>query len=105
MAVKGLKSQRDQGEIYQEIKQQSSIALTKTGLKLLDSLAASFKLSRSEFIERIARNILLVFEVNSKDLVTLELIAKSKDINLSKAVEQAIQLYNKTQNENANKSS
>jgi metal-responsive CopG/Arc/MetJ family transcriptional regulator len=97
MSVKGVKSQRNQGEIYEEIKRQSSVALTKTGLERLDNLAASFGLSRSEFIERIGRKIFLVAEVDYEELATLETIAQNKNTSISCLVDQAIKLFNKTQ--------
>lgn len=97
MSVKGVKSQRNKGEIYEEIKRQSSVALTKTGLEQLDNLAASFGLSRSELIERIGRKIFLVAEVNSEELIMLEAIAQNKNTSISCLVEQAIKLFNKTQ--------
>ena len=55
MAVKGVKSLRGQPELYDEVKQVVSISLTPTGINQLDIRARAFKLSRSEFIERIAR--------------------------------------------------
>jgi hypothetical protein len=49
---------RDQ--IYGELKKPTMIALTPTGVEKLDELAAEFSLSRSEFIERIARKMFSV---------------------------------------------
>ncbi|MBD1862409.1 MULTISPECIES: hypothetical protein [Trichocoleus] len=49
---------RDQ--LYGELKKPTMIALTPTGVEKLDALAAEFSLSRSEFIERIARKVLTV---------------------------------------------
>ena len=49
---------RDQ--LYGELKKPTMIALTPTGVEKLDELAAEFSLSRSEFIERIARGMLSV---------------------------------------------
>ncbi|HIK15390.1 MAG TPA: hypothetical protein IGS53_08935 [Leptolyngbyaceae cyanobacterium M33_DOE_097] len=55
MARFGKKSLRNQPEIYSEVKVRTSIALTPTARLLIDELAKSFDLSRSELIERIAR--------------------------------------------------
>lgn len=55
MGQKGRKSLKNQPEIHSEVKVRTSIALTPTAQGLLDNLARSFKLSRSEFIELIAR--------------------------------------------------
>lgn len=43
---------------YGETKEPITIALTPTGVNLLDDLAAQFSLSRSEFVEQIARQII-----------------------------------------------
>lgn len=55
MARSGKKSLRNQPELYSEVKVRTSVALTPTARLLIDKLARSFNLSRSEFIERIAR--------------------------------------------------
>ena len=55
MLRRGKKSLRGQAEIYDEVKVPTSLALTPMGRKLLDAIAASWSLSRSELIERIAR--------------------------------------------------
>ena len=41
--------------LYSEPKQRVNLALTQTGTRLLDRLAASAGLSRSEMVEQIAR--------------------------------------------------
>lgn len=51
---------RGRDQIYGELKKPTMIALTPTGVEKLDALAAEFSLSRSEFIERIARKVLAV---------------------------------------------
>jgi hypothetical protein len=61
MGKAGTKSQRGVGEIYDELKtEQTIILLTPTGKKGLDALAKSFGLSRSEFVERLARGVIEV---------------------------------------------
>lgn len=55
MAKLGQKSVRGQPELYNEVKSCFSVALTRTGVEKLDTLARSVKLSRSELIEQIAR--------------------------------------------------
>ncbi|MGV0028448.1 ribbon-helix-helix protein, CopG family [Phormidesmis priestleyi ANT.L61.2] len=45
------------------------IALTPTGVEKLDALAAEFSLSRSEFIERIARRMLSVQGIEQSQIL------------------------------------
>lgn len=58
MAKKGTKSTRGRPEIYSEIKTSVCLALTPTAIAKLDDLAKSQQLSRSEFVERIARGLI-----------------------------------------------
>lgn len=58
MAKKGSKSTRSKPEIYSEVKASVSLALTPTAIYRLDSLAKTMGLSRSEFVEQIARGLI-----------------------------------------------
>jgi hypothetical protein len=60
MPRQGQKSLRGQPELYNEVKVPTSLALTPTGQKLLETLAQTWQLSRSELIERIARGHILL---------------------------------------------
>jgi hypothetical protein len=57
MAKKGYKSQKNQAEIYEEVKQPVSLALTPTAKDLLRSFATEEKISQSEFVERFLKEI------------------------------------------------
>lgn len=57
MAKKGYKSQRNQPEIYEEVKKPVSLGLTPTAKDILRSFATAQGLSQSEFIERLMREI------------------------------------------------
>jgi sporulation-control protein spo0M len=57
MAKKGYKSQRNQAEIYEEVKQPISLGLTPTAKDILRSFSSAHKISQSEFIEQILREI------------------------------------------------
>lgn len=48
-------SKKGQGNLYPEPKQKHMIAITPTAFYILDALAKTLKLSRSEVIERILR--------------------------------------------------
>jgi metal-responsive CopG/Arc/MetJ family transcriptional regulator len=52
-------------QLYGELKKPTMVALTPTGVEKLDELAAEFSLSRSEFVEQIARGILSVKGIES----------------------------------------
>lgn len=52
------KKQRGQPELYDEVKKRVTIALTPTGDKRLSKLASTFDLSKSEFIEQLARGVI-----------------------------------------------
>ncbi len=59
MGIKGEQSQRDRGEYYDEVKSEQVILLmTPTGKARLDKLAVCYELSRSEFVEQIAREMI-----------------------------------------------
>ncbi|HLO51419.1 MAG TPA: hypothetical protein VK211_23605 [Kamptonema sp.] len=57
MAKKGYKSQRNQPEIYEEVKKIVSLGLTPTAKDILRSFATTQGISQSEFIERLLREI------------------------------------------------
>jgi hypothetical protein len=52
------KKQRGQPELYDEVKKRVTIALTPTGDKRLSELASIFDLSKSEFVEQLARGVI-----------------------------------------------
>ncbi len=58
MAKRGQKSLRGQPELYEEVKLRTSLALTPTARQGLDQLAHTLGLSRSEFVERIGRQLI-----------------------------------------------
>lgn len=60
MATKGRKSTRGRPELYSEVKNRVSLALTPTATEKLDELAGTMKLSRSEFVEQIARGLIRI---------------------------------------------
>lgn len=55
MAKRGHKSQRGIPEIYDEPKKSRCLALTQTAVQKLDNWASSLQLSRSELVEKLAR--------------------------------------------------
>jgi hypothetical protein len=55
MAKKGYKSQRNQPEMYKEVKKPISLALTPTAKEILRSFAITQEISQSEFVERLLR--------------------------------------------------
>lgn len=57
MARKGYKRQRNQPEIYEEVKKPVSLGLAPTAKGILRSFATAHKMSQSEFIERLMREI------------------------------------------------
>ena len=57
MARKGYKRQRNQPEIYEEVKKPVSMGLTPTAKDILRSFPTAHKMSQSEFIERLMREI------------------------------------------------
>jgi len=58
MARKGDKSMRGRPEKYSELKIPVSLALTRTAVSNLDAMAKAINLSRSEFVEQIARGLI-----------------------------------------------
>jgi metal-responsive CopG/Arc/MetJ family transcriptional regulator len=71
MAKKGRKSTRGRPEIYSEVKTTVCLALTPTAISKLDELAKSMRLSRSEFVEQIARGLIDIASIMSKETVGL----------------------------------
>ncbi|MBD1821116.1 hypothetical protein H6F51_01085 [Cyanobacteria bacterium FACHB-DQ100] len=55
-----MKSSRGRPEMYSEVKIGVCIALTCTAITRLDELAKSVQLSRSEFVEQIARGLIKI---------------------------------------------
>lgn len=60
MARKKVKSTRGRPEMYSEVKTSVCLALTRTAIFKLDELAKSMKLSRSEFVEQVARGLISI---------------------------------------------
>ncbi|WP_199320199.1 hypothetical protein [Leptolyngbya sp. FACHB-261] len=56
---RGLKSVRGRPELYDELKQKVTLSLTRTATQGLDELAAKYGISRSEFVERIGRVLIV----------------------------------------------
>jgi hypothetical protein len=59
-AKKRMKGERGRPELYDEVKGKMALSLTRTAIKGLDQLAVLHGVSRSEFVERIGRGIILV---------------------------------------------
>jgi len=63
--LKGVKSRRGCPELYDELKQRTSVALTPTAIAGLDEISKALGISRSELVERIGRKVL---EINPSNL-------------------------------------
>ncbi|MBC1238354.1 hypothetical protein [Nostoc sp. 2RC] len=61
---KGLKSMRGQPEAYDEMKKIVSVSLTPTALAGIDKISRNYMISRSEFLERIGRCIILIKDID-----------------------------------------
>lgn len=57
---KGIKSRRGCPELYDELKQPTTLGLTKTAIRGLDELSTQLHISRSELVERIGRKLLFI---------------------------------------------
>lgn len=57
MAKKGHKSRKGVGEFYDEVKVDTLLSLTPTARENLSAKAQELGISRSEFVERFARNL------------------------------------------------
>lgn len=82
MPSKRQKKLRGQPELYDEVKGQVNLSLTKTGIQGIDDLAKATGLSRSEFVEQIGRRLLSVLtpeESKSIKLALEQLIASAQD--------------------------
>ena len=55
MPTKGKKNQKGKPEKYDEMKKRVNFTLTPTGIAQLENLAIQMGLSKSEFIEQVAR--------------------------------------------------
>jgi metal-responsive CopG/Arc/MetJ family transcriptional regulator len=53
---------KDEPALYDEIKVRAMMSLTPTAIKELDKKAAELGISRSEFVERVAREIIVLPE-------------------------------------------
>jgi hypothetical protein len=60
MAKKGMKSTRGRPEMYSEVKTSVCLALTPTAITQLNELAKTMNLSKSEFVEQIARGLISI---------------------------------------------
>lgn len=58
MSKKDLNITKGEPELYDEKKKPLNLALTPTAAKMLDELAAKVGLTRSEFVERVARGLI-----------------------------------------------
>lgn len=82
MPKKGQKKLRGQPELYDEVKGQVNLSLTKTGTQGIDELAESIGLSRSEFVEQIGRRLLAVLtpeEAKSVKVALEQLTGSAQD--------------------------
>lgn len=61
MPTKGKKNQKGQPEKYGEMKKRTNFTLTPTGTAQLENLAARRELSKSEFIEQVARGEIPIY--------------------------------------------
>lgn len=59
-ANQGKQSHRELRQYYSELKKPTMIGLVPTAVGQLDELAEEFQLSRSEFVEQIARHMVPV---------------------------------------------
>ena len=58
LARKGIKSLRGRPEYYEQRKKQYSLSLTPLAVEKLDAMAEERGLSRSEYVEQIARGVI-----------------------------------------------
>lgn len=63
----GVKSQRGQPELYDELKKIVSVSITPTAKAGLAELSATRKISLSELVERIGRRIIHLNDSDSRD--------------------------------------
>lgn len=60
---KGQKKTKGTPELYNEVKKQVNLSLTPTAIDRLDKLAKQHRLSRSEFVEQIARGFIPLAQI------------------------------------------
>lgn len=64
MPIKGQKNVKGQPERYEEVKSRVNLSLTPTAAEKLKVLAAEYGLSKSEFVEQVARGLIPVGEID-----------------------------------------
>jgi hypothetical protein len=69
MPKKGQKKLKGQPEIYDEVKGQVNLSLTRTGVEGIDDLSGAIGLSRSEFVEQIGRRLIAVLTSEEQETV------------------------------------
>lgn len=69
MPKRGQKKLRGQPEIYDEVKGQVNLSLTKSGVQGIDELATTMGLSRSEFVEQIGRRLISVVSLEDREAI------------------------------------
>lgn len=75
-------------QIWDEVKKKVGIALTPTAAEGLDRLAKEYNLSKSEFIEQIARGIIRLDRTSPIALAGLDKLATEHGLSRSELVEQ-----------------
>lgn len=75
MPTRGKKNQKGQPEKYSEMKKRVNFTLTPTGIARLEDLAAQKQLSKSEFIEQVARGEIST-QPDALTLVEKEIVKK-----------------------------
>jgi len=71
MPRKGHKSQKGQGDLYDEPKRNTVLVLTQTARTSLDRMAAELGISRSELVERVGRGSILLAAFSEEDKILL----------------------------------
>ncbi|MBD2001405.1 ribbon-helix-helix protein, CopG family [Leptolyngbya sp. FACHB-541] len=69
MPKRGQKKLRGQPEIYDEVKGQVNLSLTRSGVQGIDELATAMGLSRSEFVEQIGRQLISVVSLEDREAI------------------------------------
>ncbi|MFY7804003.1 MAG: CopG family transcriptional regulator, partial [Limnoraphis robusta] len=77
------KKKRGVPTLYSESKVKVGVSLTPTGAKRLGDIARELGLSRSEFVERIARGQFDVSGSGNETTITLETNTEAKTVNLA----------------------
>ncbi len=63
---KGGRRVKGEGAMYNETKKFVTFTLTPSGIALLNALADQYDVSRSEFVEQVARGVIPVSDRNQK---------------------------------------